>query len=317
MGKRVSFADVLADGPMDVTSDAGASSNPQDNPSLKTALSAPLASFAQDPRNHRSRKEDADLPELAARMQRFGQLQPVLVVSATLYRERFPDVEISAEVDYVIIAGNRRYAAAVMAGLTALYFLLNDALLDVDDYREAALDENLRRLDLTCIEIARTIGEWVAENTEETQQALAKRLNRSQPWVSQHLKLLTLPDVVQDWLDVRRAPLAQARAISTWPPARVEDLAQKLRETTTEGLEAPRPAITAVIEPQPPREKQTRKVLTRFRTHHGAEAFASLVCDELDPRDAVVMAQQLLGRLDDAGLDQVRALLAAPRAAAD
>ncbi len=313
MGKRVSLSDVVVDG----QTDTGDTPKPEDNPSLSAASRAPLSKFARDPRNHRGKKADPELADLATRMQRFGQLQPVLVVSAALYRERFPNVEIPAEAEYVIIAGNRRHSAAELAGIGELYFLLNDDLLDVEDYREAALDENLRRLDLTCIEIARTIGEWVEESTEETQQALGERLNRSQSWVSQHLSLLKLPDIVQDYLDVRRVKITPARAIAAWPVERLEEFAAVLREAATRGEEAPSPAITAVIKPQEPKEKTTRKALNRFRAHHGAEKFATLVCAELEPADAAAIAVQAVERLDEAGLTKLRALLAAPRSAGD
>lgn len=313
MGKRVSLSDVVVDG----ATDTGDPPKPEDNPSLSAASHAPLSKFVRDPRNHRSKKADPDLADLAARMQRFGQLQPVLVVSAALYRDRFPNVEIPAEAEYVIIAGNRRHSAAELAGIEELYFLLNDDLLNVEDYREAALDENLRRLDLTCIEIARTIGEWVEENTEETQQALGERLNRSQSWVSQHLALLRLPDIVQDYLDVRRVKITPARAIAFWPAERLEEFATALREAAAKGEDAPSPAITAVINPPEPKEKATRKALDRFRTHHGPEKFATLVCAELEPADAAALAVQAVSRLDDAGLEKLRGLLAAPRPASD
>lgn len=313
MGKRVNFADVLGDEePLVVNV------KPDENPTLKDAAAAPLDWFVPDPRNHRTKgRQDPDLEDLAKRMLRFGQLQPVLVVNADLYRTRFPGVDIPVTARFVIIAGNRRYGAARLAGLAALYYLVRDGLLDpeIEDYREAALDENIHRLDLTAIEIARTLGEFVQEDSDATQAALAARLNRSQPWVSQHLALLKLPDIVQDYLDARRVGITSARAMTAWPQERLEEFANVLRRAASDGDDTPRPAITAVIEP--PKEKATRKALTRFRTHHGPERYAALVCADLEPADAAVIAAAVIGQLDETGLDQIKALLATPRTPED
>lgn len=177
-----------------------------------TAPKAPLEVFSEDPRNHRD-GHDPELEDLARRMAKFGQLQPVVVASAALYRSKYPEMasKVAYGADYVVIMGNRRLRAAPLAGLDGLYYTVNDAALSHDDYREAALDENLRRLDLTALEVARILYEFL--QVDGTHDAVATRIGKSRRYVGQRLALLKLDRAAKEALEVRAISFEDARGL--------------------------------------------------------------------------------------------------------
>ena len=98
---------------------------------------------------------------------------------------------------YEIIAGERRYKAAVMAGLTTVPAVI----ANIDDNRsaEVALVENVQRRDLTAIEEARSYKSLL-DKGYLTQEQLAKRMGLSQPAIANKLRLLNLDEEVQQAL---------------------------------------------------------------------------------------------------------------------
>ncbi len=137
--------------------------------------------------------DQAGLEQLADSIREVGVLQPILVVeSAGRYR---------------IVAGERRFRAARLAGLTYVpcmqkNFAPQEAML-------AALIENLQREDLNPIEEASAIH-TLMEQGGMTQQDAAQRLGKSRPAVANVLRLLSLPQAVQDL--VSRGSLSEGHA---------------------------------------------------------------------------------------------------------
>lgn len=139
------------------------------------------------------------LAELAASIAQHGILQPVIV-------KRDGD-------GFLIMAGERRYRAARLAGLTMI-----PALLREDDPIEIAMIENLQREDLSPLEEAEGLG-TLCDHYGYTHEALAELIGKSRPYVSNTLTLRRLPDHIKQEVhaqpDVSREILiALARADS-------------------------------------------------------------------------------------------------------
>src|SRR5439155_27075716 len=96
---------------------------------------------------------------------------------------------------YELIAGQRRWRAAREAGLDRIPALVREA--DARERLELALVENLVREDLNAIEVARAVATLV-EDFGQTHEEIGARLGRSRPAISNLLRLLELPDPVQD-----------------------------------------------------------------------------------------------------------------------
>ena len=126
---------------------------------------------------------DQALKELAISIREHGVIQPILV-------RKFGE-------KYEIIAGERRYKASTMAGLTKIPAIVKN--LDDKESSKVALIENLQRRDLTPIEEARTYQK-ILDLDEMTQEDLAKTMGKSQSAVSNKLRLLSLPDEIQEAL---------------------------------------------------------------------------------------------------------------------
>lgn len=127
--------------------------------------------------------DEGALRELAASIKEHGVIQPIIV-------RKIGD-------KYEIIAGERRYKASVLAGLTKIPAIIRN--LDDKECSKVALLENLQRRDLTSIEEARTYQK-IIELDQMTQFELAKTMGKSQSAIANKLRLLSLPLEVQDAL---------------------------------------------------------------------------------------------------------------------
>ena len=143
---------------------------------------------------------DSDaLEELAASIRELGIIQPLSL------RKTGPD-------SYQIIAGERRYRAAKMAGLTSVPAYIrtaNDAELT-----EMALIENIQREDLNAIEIALTLKKLI-DQYNLTQERLSERIGKKRATIANFLRLLRLPGEVQLGLRDKRVDMGHARALLT------------------------------------------------------------------------------------------------------
>ncbi|AMM99342.1 ParB/RepB/Spo0J family partition protein [Bacillus pumilus] len=124
--------------------------------------------------------EDA-LSDLKESIQQHGVLQPIIVRKSIK--------------GYDIVAGERRFRAAQEAGLTTIPAIVREFSETL--MREIALLENLQREDLSPLEEAEAYASLL-DHLSVTQEELAKRLGKSRPHIANHLRLLTLPDEVQN-----------------------------------------------------------------------------------------------------------------------
>lgn len=144
--------------------------------------------------------DEKALKELAVSIKEHGVIQPIIVRNV--------------KGKYEIIAGERRYKASALAGLTKIPAIVRD--LDDKESSKVALLENLQRKNLTPIEEARTYQK-ILEIDEMTQEDLAKTMGKSQSAVSNKLRLLSLPDEVQDSLLKEQISERHARALLNIP----------------------------------------------------------------------------------------------------
>lgn len=121
---------------------------------------------------------EESIAQLAQSIRAQGLLQPILVVPMNGGR-------------YRIVAGERRWRAARMAGLDRVPCIIRE--MDVPTQMEIALIENLQREDLNPIEVAQGI-QTLMRQCGYTQEAVAERLCKSRPAVANLLRLLTLPE---------------------------------------------------------------------------------------------------------------------------
>ncbi|MGW8767837.1 ParB/RepB/Spo0J family partition protein [Streptomyces sp. NPDC055815] len=159
-----------------------------------------LAELAHNPRNARAELEE--IQGLADTFETVGLLQPCVVVPAVTFRAAFPEGE--AEIGaarYVVIGGNRRLAAAHVAGLKALPVLVNTKAKTRRDILIAAATENLAREELKPLEELATIEDLKVELG--TYEAVAQQLGKTAGWVSQRRRLHHLQPEVREALESR------------------------------------------------------------------------------------------------------------------
>ena len=159
----------------------------------------------------RSTFVEKSLVELADSIRAHGVLEPILVVRAGTY--------------FKVIAGERRYRAAKIAGLTRIPALI--IRKSEQELLEIAIIENLQRQNLNPIEEALAIRSLI-ENYNLTQEQAAAALGRSRPAICNLLRILSLPPKVQEL--VRQGKLSQGHAralLALNDPAKIETMAER------------------------------------------------------------------------------------------
>jgi len=152
--------------------------------------------ISPNPAQPRSRFDDEALEELAASLKEVGVLQPIVVTRG--------------ESGYVLIAGERRWRAARRAGLRVIPAVLRGSA--GDSTLVEALVENVQRQDLTPLEEAHAYQQLL-ENYGMNQEQVASRVGKSRPTISNTLRLLQLPDDVQEMVDGGELSAGHARAL--------------------------------------------------------------------------------------------------------
>lgn len=159
----------------------------------------PLDYIHPNPDQPRRTFDNEALEELATSIRELGIIQPLSL------RKMGQD-------NYQIIAGERRYRAAKLAGLKSIPAYIrtaNDAELT-----EMALIENIQREDLNAIEIALTFKKLI-DQYNLTQERLSERIGKKRATIANFLRLLKLPAEVQLGLRDKRVDMGHARALLT------------------------------------------------------------------------------------------------------
>ncbi len=183
-----------------------------------SSLTLPISQVQPGLNQPRKRFDDEALADLADSVRIHGIIQPLTVrrLSSGYYQ---------------IIAGERRWRAAKLAGLTEVPALIIEA--DERKVMELGLIENLQREDLNPIEEAKGY-KVLMEDHGLTQEAVAQRVGKSRPAVANAVRLLELPDPVQSLLEEGRLSAGHARALlSLSDGSQQRSLAQRI---VNEGL---------------------------------------------------------------------------------
>jgi ParB family chromosome partitioning protein len=166
-------------------------------------LEVDVSEIALNPRQPRRDVASESLEELAASIAEHGVLQPLIVTESATGEEE-------GDARYQLIAGERRWRAAILAGLQTVPVLVKEAT--PQETLELALVENIQRADLNALEEASAYQQLVQE-FGLTQEQVAQRVGRSRVSVTNALRLLRLPEQVQLALEESSITGGHARAL--------------------------------------------------------------------------------------------------------
>ena len=157
----------------------------------------PIKQIEPNPNQPRREFDEAALQELAASIQEIGIITPITLRQTTGGK-------------YQIIAGERRWRASLIAGLTSIPAYIRTA--EDESVMEMALVENIQREDLNAIEIALAY-QHLAEATGMTQEKISSRVGKSRTSITNYMRLLKLPAQIQMALKNKEMDMGHARAL--------------------------------------------------------------------------------------------------------
>ena len=175
------------------------SSDEKENINLDEVVQIPVDQISPNPFQPRTVFNDEKIQELAQTIRTHGIIQPIVVRK-------------NENNNYEIIAGERRWRAVQSLGWDNISAIIRD--MNDTETASVALIENLQREELTAIEEANAYKKLI-ELQSLTQEALAQRLGKSQSTIANKLRLLNLPDEVQDALLNKELTERHARALIT------------------------------------------------------------------------------------------------------
>jgi ParB family chromosome partitioning protein len=290
--------------------------SPPETGTDSSADAVPTGAAVEDlqPGRYQPRRQlsEDNLAELAASIREQGVLQPLVV------RPLKPAAADGAGRDrYEIVAGERRWRAAKIAGLSTVPVLVRD--LDDQSALAVALIENLQREDLNPIDQAHSLARLAAEFAL-THDQVAKSLGRSRASVSNLLRLLELQDEVKDLLAEGRIDMGHARAMLPLDPKRQVSMARKAQ---AKGLSvrqveaAVRNLLAGGSRAKPGIDMQTRWLQQQIAQEldqklairtgkHGGYTLNVAFGDLAQLQDALQRIQDLIGRVRNAAGPRVR-----------
>jgi ParB family chromosome partitioning protein len=210
----------------------------------------PLSDLAHNPRNPRyGYDDDPAIQELADSLREHGQLQPATVVARDVYLAHYPeDADQIGSAAWVVLIGNRRLAGARLAELPHLVASVEDRLGGADPMlAEATLVENIHRQDLPPLLEARELQGLVERHG--SQRTAAKRVAKTQAWVSQRLSLLKLTPDLQEKLRIGEMSVKEARTVASASPEEQAEKLEALRRQSTAGERARRSGTESPDQP--------------------------------------------------------------------
>lgn len=168
----------------------------------KNAQEMPLDKIKANPNQPRKNFDEQALKELADSIRKHGVIMPIVVND-------------NNDGTYMIIAGERRYRASVLAGNKTIPVIIRN--YNEREIKEISLIENLQREDLNPIEAATAMKQLMTDY-KLTQDELAERIGKSRPAVANTLRLLTLAPEVIDFVAEGRLSAGHARTLVTLAP---------------------------------------------------------------------------------------------------
>nr|WP_194265920.1 ParB/RepB/Spo0J family partition protein [Arthrobacter yangruifuii] len=266
-----------------------------------TFAELPIDSIHPNRKQPRSVFDEDDMAELVHSIREIGVLQPIVVR---------PSPEDDAEHPYELVMGERRWRASREAGLDAVPAIIRSTQ-DVDLLRDALL-ENLHRSQLNPLEEAAAYQQLL-DDFECSHEELAERIGRSRPQVTNTLRLLKLPPLVQRRLAAGILSAGHARALlGLGDSAEMEKLAQKI---VAEGLSvrATEEIVSLSDGLRKPAKTSKPKIGAR---HERLDYLATSLSDRLDTNVKITLGARKgkvsieFASVDD--LNRIMGVLAAP-----
>lgn len=178
-------------------------------------LEVPLDLISANPHQPRKGFDQDKLKELSASIKEHGIIQP-LVISTQGVDDK------SEKQKYALIAGERRLRAAKLAGLKTVPAILREA--NSQDHLVVALIENVQRADLNPLEAA-SAYQALSVEFGLSHEEISKRVGKSRSAVTNTLRLLDLPDVVQQAVRKNQISMGHARALLVLPTIKAQSAA--------------------------------------------------------------------------------------------
>lgn len=162
-----------------------------------------------NPKQPRKDFGKSGLEDLAASIKKYGILQPLLVFK----EER--DTARGLEVQYELVAGERRWRAARLLNLPQVPVIVKDSIIEEKTRLEMALVENLQREDLNAMEETEAFSR-LQKDFNLTQKEIGERVGKSREAVANSLRLLELPSEMKESLRAGKISRTHARALLTF-----------------------------------------------------------------------------------------------------
>lgn len=156
-----------------------------------------LSELRPNPYQPRKVFEPEAIEELKTSILHHGILQPIIVRKSSIK-------------GYEIVVGERRYRASKAAGIKVIPAVVRE--LTEDQMMEIALIENLQREDLNPLEEAKAYQKLM-EHLQVTQEELSKKLGKSRPHIANHVRLLQLPQLAQEFIAEGKLSMGHGRAL--------------------------------------------------------------------------------------------------------
>jgi len=225
-------------------------------------INIPIDQIRPNPQQPRMNLDKESLKELAASITEHGIIQPLIVAV---------DPE---EEKYTLIAGERRWRAAEMAGLAMVPVIEKN--VTEQGQLELALIENLQRTDLMPLEMAEAYRQ-LAEDFKLTHKQIAERVGKSRTSITNTLRLLNLPEKVRKSLAEGAITEGHARAILSLPNPKAQTAALKtilnleLNVRQTEALVKKMSGERPTAKPKPEPSPEIQALENRLRSHFGTK----------------------------------------------
>ncbi|WP_159591577.1 ParB/RepB/Spo0J family partition protein [Streptococcus halichoeri] len=160
-------------------------------------INIPVEEIVANPHQPRLTFDQAELLELAESIKMNGLIQPILVRKSEVY-------------GYELIAGERRFKATQMAGLTQIPAIVRQ--LSTTESMQQAIVENLQRSNLSPLEEAKAYQK-ILDKKQMTHEQLAKFMGKSRPYITNTIRLLQLPALISQSLEAKEISSGHARAL--------------------------------------------------------------------------------------------------------
>lgn len=214
---------------------------PVDEALTSSVAEVPVSAITRSPMQPRTALDPNALQELAASIGEHGVIQPLIV-------------SLQGPESYQLIAGERRWAAARLAGLATVPVIVKEAT--PQQALELALVENIQRADLNPLEEASAFRQLVDE-FGLTQEQVAERVSKSRVAVTNTLRLLRLPDEVKQALAEDAIREGHARALLGLPTPEAQVAALKVVKSKALSVRQTEELVRRLVaEAPPPKAKE-------------------------------------------------------------